>query len=113
MNKSSLGFLGSIAQAIVSICMALIQSMTVVQKAVNMADAAVSAAQEDQAIDLEIKRINYATNAVNHAALKLAQQEEAMEQYASTENRKDLLEKHRKHLEGAVNKRLASLKQSA
>lgn len=113
MNKSSLGFLGSIAQAVVSICMALIRSMTVVEKAVNMADASISAAAEDQAIDLEIKRINYATSAVNRAALTLAQQEEAMEQYASTDARKDLLEKHRKHLEASVNKRLATLKQSA
>lgn len=113
MNKSSLGFLGSIAQALISFCMAFIRSMTVVEKAVNMADASVSAAAEDQAIDLEIKRIDYATQAVNRAALKLAQQEEAMEQYASTDARKELLEKHRKHLEASVNKRLAALKQSA
>lgn len=107
-NKSSLGLFASFAQALISIFRMITRSMGVVENAVNMAAASVEVAAEEQTIELTLKRQDMRKRLVDQAALKAAQQEEAIRMYGDkSPEHMNMLNEIRLNLDAQVDKALA------
>jgi hypothetical protein len=114
MNPSQLNsksWLGALAGAIKAFCMLFVRGVNVADDALAMADSAVHASRERQAIDLSIEMSNYAQRARDQAVLVQVKSEESMIDFChDNADRKERVERCRVHLDKLIQGELSSLR---